>query len=80
MNVYDTNRIKDLFKPKGYIETSDIEKADIVVLNTCHIREKAAEKVYSDIGRIHKKRSTSRWSKTKKTFDYFGKRDSGLGA
>ncbi len=59
MNVYDTNRIKDLFKPKGYIETSDIEKADIVVLNTCHIREKAAEKVYSDIGRIHKKRSTN---------------------
>ena len=57
MNVYDTNRIKDLFKPKGYIETKHVEDADIVVLNTCHIREKAAEKVYSDIGRIEKKRS-----------------------
>ena len=54
MNVYDSNRIKDLFKPRGFIETSDIEKADLVVLNTCHIREKAAEKVYSDIGRINK--------------------------
>ena len=54
MNVYDSNRIKDLFEPKGYSETSKIEDADLVVLNTCHIREKAAEKVYSDIGRIEK--------------------------
>ena len=56
MNNYDSNRIKDLFEPKGYIETLDIENADLVVLNTCHIREKAAEKVYSDIGRINNKR------------------------
>ena len=54
MNVYDSNRIKDLFEPKGYSQTSKIEDADLVVLNTCHIREKAAEKVYSDIGRIEK--------------------------
>ena len=57
MNVYDSNRIKDLFETKGYIPTLDMDMADIVVLNTCHIREKAAEKVYSDIGRIEKKRS-----------------------
>ena len=52
MNVYDSNRIKDLFKPKGFKETKDLEEADLIVLNTCHIREKAVEKVYSDIGRI----------------------------
>ena len=56
MNVYDSNKIKDLFHNKGYSATSDIDQADIIVLNTCHIREKAAEKVYSDIGRIEKKR------------------------
>ena len=54
MNVYDSNRIKNLFEPKGYCETDDLNKADLIVLNTCHIREKAAEKVYSDIGRIKK--------------------------
>jgi tRNA-2-methylthio-N6-dimethylallyladenosine synthase len=57
MNVYDSNRIINLFEPQGYIETLSFEDADIIVLNTCHIREKAAEKVYSDIGRITKKRS-----------------------
>ena len=60
MNVYDSNRIKNLFEPQGYIESSNIEDADIIVLNTCHIREKAVEKVYSDIGRIAKKRSNSK--------------------
>ena len=54
MNVYDSNRIKNLFEPEGYFETSDLKEADLIVLNTCHIREKAAEKVYSDIGRIKK--------------------------
>ncbi len=54
MNVYDSDRIKNLFEPKGYFQTSNVEDADLVVLNTCHIREKAAEKVYSDIGRIEK--------------------------
>ena len=54
MNVYDSNRIKDLLEPKGFQETLSIKDADIIVLNTCHIREKAAEKVYSDIGRINK--------------------------
>ena len=54
MNVYDSNRIKNLFEPEGYSETVDLTKADLIVLNTCHIREKAVEKVYSDIGRIKK--------------------------
>ena len=65
MNVYDSNRIKNLFEPKGYIETTSVEEADIAVLNTCHIREKAAEKVYSDIGRIAKKRKKNNSSKLK---------------
>ena len=65
MNVYDSNRIKNLFEPKGYTETASVEEADIVVLNTCHIREKAAEKVYSDIGRIAKKRNKNTSRKLK---------------
>ena len=54
MNIYDSNRILDLFKNKDYEVTKHPEEANLVVLNTCHIREKAAEKVYSDIGRINK--------------------------
>ncbi len=54
MNVYDTERMIDVMAPEGYEETDSPEGADLVVLNTCHIREKAAEKVYSDIGRIKK--------------------------
>ena len=54
MNVYDSNRMQDLFDNEGYIKTDKIENADLIILNTCHIREKAAEKVYSDIGRIKK--------------------------
>ncbi len=54
MNVYDSNRILDLFKNKEYEIADDPKEANLVVLNTCHIREKAAEKVYSDIGRINK--------------------------
>jgi len=65
MNVYDSDRIKNLFEPKGYKETLSVEDADIVVLNTCHIREKAVEKVYSDIGRIAKKRSKAKSGKFK---------------
>ena len=54
MNVYDSNRMKDLFLNKGYKLTDDVSKANLTILNTCHIREKAVEKVYSDIGRIKK--------------------------
>ncbi len=52
MNVYDTERMVDVMAHEGYQLTDKPDDADLVVLNTCHIREKAAEKVYSDIGRI----------------------------
>jgi tRNA-2-methylthio-N6-dimethylallyladenosine synthase len=52
MNVYDSHRMADLLAPEGYVETAAPEDADLIVLNTCHIREKAAEKVYSELGRV----------------------------
>ncbi|MGZ5811603.1 MAG: tRNA (N6-isopentenyl adenosine(37)-C2)-methylthiotransferase MiaB [Xanthobacteraceae bacterium] len=52
MNVYDSHRMADTLVPAGFTETASPEDADLVILNTCHIREKAAEKVYSEIGRI----------------------------
>ena len=52
MNVYDSERMADLLRPLGYAMTDEAEGADLVVLNTCHIREKASEKVYSELGRI----------------------------
>src|SRR5262245_66249544 len=52
MNVYDSRRMADTLAPHGYIETAAAEDADLVILNTCHIREKAAEKVYSELGRL----------------------------
>ena len=54
MNVYDSIKIGDLLKPFGYQVTKSIEVADMVILNTCHIREKATEKVYSELGQIRK--------------------------
>lgn len=52
MNVYDSKRMAELLQPMGYSETDTLKEADMVILNTCHIREKAAEKVYSELGRI----------------------------
>ena len=52
MNVYDSQRMADALARDGYEATETIEDADLVLLNTCHIREKAAEKVYSELGRI----------------------------
>jgi tRNA-2-methylthio-N6-dimethylallyladenosine synthase len=52
MNVYDSQRMADALAADGYAPTQAIEDADLVLLNTCHIREKAAEKVYSELGRI----------------------------
>jgi tRNA-2-methylthio-N6-dimethylallyladenosine synthase len=52
MNVYDSERMIEALAPAGFAETSNMGDADLVVLNTCHIREKAVEKVYSDLGRI----------------------------
>ncbi|HEY1637615.1 MAG TPA: tRNA (N6-isopentenyl adenosine(37)-C2)-methylthiotransferase MiaB [Rhizomicrobium sp.] len=54
MNVYDSARIADLLAPLGYSAAASAEEADMVVLNTCHIREKAAEKVYSELGRLRR--------------------------
>lgn len=53
MNVYDSSRIADMLKNEGYEETNRQADADIVLFNTCHIREKAAEKLFSDLGRAH---------------------------
>ncbi len=52
MNVYDSARMADVLAPLGYAPTPSLEEADMVILNTCHIREKAAEKVFSDLGRL----------------------------
>ncbi len=54
MNVYDSQRMADTLAPHGYVETSAADDADLVILNTCHIREKAAEKVYSELGRVRR--------------------------
>ena len=54
MNVYDAQRMTDTLAREGYVETDTAEDADLVILNTCHIREKAAEKVYSELGRLRK--------------------------
>src|SRR5436190_20952144 len=57
MNAYDSQRMADLLAGHGFVETDAAETAEIVILNTCHIREKAAEKVYSELGRLRKART-----------------------
>src|SRR5918912_2656258 len=52
MNVYDAERMADVLAPEGFVETAAVEEADLVILNTCHLRDKAAEKVYSELGRV----------------------------
>ena len=66
MNVYDSERMRDVLAPLGYAPTDKPDDADLVVLNTCHIREKATEKVYSEIGRLraHKERRASEGKQT----------------
>jgi len=54
MNVYDSRRMADTLAPHGYVETATPDDADLIILNTCHIREKAAEKVYSELGRMRR--------------------------
>ena len=60
MNVYDTERMTELLAPMGFVETSAMADADVILLNTCHIREKAVEKVYSDLGRIREAKDQRR--------------------
>src|SRR5471032_1335717 len=52
MNVYDSDRMADTLAPAGYAETAQPDDADLVILNTCNIRAKAVDKVYSEIGRV----------------------------
>ncbi|MDQ2953867.1 MAG: tRNA (N6-isopentenyl adenosine(37)-C2)-methylthiotransferase MiaB [Pseudomonadota bacterium] len=52
MNVYDSSRMADTLAPEGFVETARPQDADLIILNTCHIREKAAAKVYSELGRM----------------------------
>ena len=54
MNTYDSARIRDMLAVLGYTETDVPNEADIILLNTCHIREKASEKLFSEIGRLVK--------------------------
>jgi len=60
MNVYDSQRMSDHLDTQGYTTTATIEEADLILLNTCHIREKAAEKLYSDLGRLRVMRDKHR--------------------
>ena len=60
MNVYDSARMADVLAPLGYVAADAPEDADMVVLNTCHIREKAAEKVYSELGRLSRLKAERR--------------------
>ena len=54
MNVYDSERMAEAMAAEGYVSTEVAGDADLVLLNTCHIREKASEKVFSDLGRLRK--------------------------
>ncbi|KJV52467.1 hypothetical protein OTSGILL_1499 [Orientia tsutsugamushi str. Gilliam] len=54
MNVYDSNRMVDLLETQGYNIVANMADASVIILNTCHIREKASEKMYSELGRIKK--------------------------
>ena len=58
MNVYDSARMADTLAPLGYVETDMVDDADMVVINTCHIREKASEKVFSELGRLRRMKET----------------------
>nr|WP_316651934.1 tRNA (N6-isopentenyl adenosine(37)-C2)-methylthiotransferase MiaB [uncultured Gellertiella sp.] len=58
MNVYDSDRMSDALSRDGYVTTGEMQEADLILLNTCHIREKAAEKVYSALGRLRDMKKT----------------------
>jgi len=60
MNVYDSQRMADLAALEGYAEAADVEDADLIVLNTCHIREKASEKIYSELGKLRELKNERR--------------------
>jgi tRNA-2-methylthio-N6-dimethylallyladenosine synthase len=62
MNLYDSARMADVLAPHGFVATDRPDDADLVILNTCHIREKAAEKVYSELGRLRRLQARRRAS------------------
>ena len=66
MNAYDSERMRDVLAPLGYAIVDKPDDADLVILNTCHIREKATDKVYSEIGRLraHKERRAAETTTT----------------
>lgn len=72
MNVYDSQRMADVLAPMGYAETDMIDDADLVILNTCHIREKATEKVFSELGRMRKHKIEKEKSGSKMAFAVAG--------
>ena len=59
MNVYDSERMKDVLAPLGYTSVDAPDDADLVLLNTCHIREKATEKVFSELGQLKRMKQSS---------------------
>lgn len=65
MNVYDSQRMSDSLIAIGYSNTDNIDEADLILVNTCHIREKAAEKLYSDLGRLRAKRNKNNKSQSR---------------
>ena len=60
MNVYDSGRMADVLAPLGYAPAAAPDGADMVILNTCHIRDKAAEKVFSELGRLRRLKERER--------------------
>src|ERR1700684_332420 len=67
MNVYDSERMGDLAAKAGYREAIGVEDADLIVLNTCHIRERASEKIYSELGKVRELREEREKSGLKTT-------------
>ena len=59
MNFYDSEKMQDMMQSQGF-KTSDDMNSDLVILNTCHIREKAAEKMYSELGRVLKVKTNAK--------------------
>ena len=67
MNVYDSHRVATILQNMGFEETLNLRQADLVIFNTCHIREKATEKLFSDLGRTYLVKQ-EREAEGKKTF------------
>ena len=63
MNVYDSERMAETLGVQGYVQTQIADDADMILLNTCHIREKAAEKIYSELGKFRSLKVAKLWLK-----------------